>query len=65
MADASVTGQKIQLAGSYRAEPFGASYVGEVDPNERIVITVYLKRRTPDAFHGKPGRHSYSLASKY
>ncbi|WP_338691492.1 S53 family peptidase [Bradyrhizobium sp. 26S5] len=48
-----MTGQKIQLAGSYRAEPPGASYVGEVDPDERIVVTIYLKRRTPDAF--QPG----------
>jgi kumamolisin len=50
---ASVTGQKVQLAGSYRAVPPGATYAGEVDPDERIVITVYLKRRKPDAF--QPG----------
>ncbi|WP_426435984.1 S53 family peptidase [Bradyrhizobium genosp. P] len=48
-----MTGQKIQLAGSYRAAPPGATYVGEVEPDERIVVTVYLKRRTPDAF--QPG----------
>ncbi|QPF83509.1 S8 family serine peptidase [Bradyrhizobium genosp. L] len=48
-----MTGSTVQLAGSYRAAPIGATYVGEVDPDERIVITVYLKRRTPDAF--QPG----------
>ncbi|KJC58740.1 hypothetical protein UP10_21965 [Bradyrhizobium sp. LTSPM299] len=45
-----MTDQKVQLAGSYRAAPPDATYVGEVDPDEVIVITVYLKRRTPDAF---------------
>ncbi|KWV59319.1 hypothetical protein AS156_32170 [Bradyrhizobium macuxiense] len=48
-----MTGQKKELAGSYRAAPPGATYVGEVDPDERIVVTIYLKRRTPDAF--QPG----------
>jgi len=48
-----VTGQKVPLAGSCRTEPIGATYVGEVDPDERIVITVYLKRRTPDRY--QPG----------
>jgi len=47
------TGQRIQLAGSYRAAPPDATYVGEVDPDERVVLTVYLKRRTPEAF--QPG----------
>ena len=46
-------GQRYALAGSYRAEPEGATYVGEVDPDERIVVTVHLKRRTPDRF--QPG----------
>jgi kumamolisin len=50
---APASGQSVQLAGSYRADPPGAAYVGEVDPDERIVITVYLKRRTPDEF--QPG----------
>ncbi|MCC8942566.1 S8 family serine peptidase [Bradyrhizobium sp. Arg68] len=48
-----MTGQTIELAGSYRAAPPGATNVGEVDPDERIVLTVYLKRRTPDTF--EPG----------
>jgi kumamolisin len=46
-------GQTVPLAGSYRTEPQGATYVGEVDPDERIVVTVYLKRRTPDLY--QPG----------
>lgn len=50
---AIATGQKVQLAGSFRAAPFGAIDVGEVDANERIVLTVYLKRRTADVF--QPG----------
>jgi kumamolisin len=48
-----MTGPKVPLAGSYRAEPPGATYAGEVDPDERIVVTVYLKRRTPDLY--EPG----------
>src|ERR1700682_4335184 len=48
-----MTGQKVALAGSYRTEPQGATYVGDVDPDERIVITVHLKRRSPDKF--QPG----------
>src|SRR5258708_1859691 len=47
------TGQKIALAGSNRVEPEGAVYVGDVDPEQPIVITVYLKRRSPDKF--QPG----------
>jgi len=46
-------GQTVLLAGSCRTEPQGATYVGEVDPDERIVVTVYLKRRTPDRY--QPG----------
>lgn len=46
-------GQTVPLAGSYRTEPQGAKYVGEVDPDERIVVTFYLKRRTPDQY--QPG----------
>lgn len=46
-------GQKITLAGSDRAEPEGAVYVGDVDPEQPILITVYLKRRSPDKF--QPG----------
>jgi kumamolisin len=48
-----VTGSKIALAGSNRAEPEGAVYAGEVDPEQLILITVYLKRRSPDKF--QPG----------
>src|SRR3977135_3546814 len=48
-----MTAQKVTLAGSYRAEPQRAIYVGDVDPDERIVITVHLKRRSPDKF--QPG----------
>ena len=51
--NAGVTGQKIALAGSNRVEPEGAVYVGDVDPEQPIVITVYLKRRSPDKF--QPG----------
>lgn len=42
--------EKVALAGSYRAAPEGAVDVGEVDPDERIAVTVHLKRRTPDRF---------------
>src|SRR5260221_6292096 len=48
-----ITGQKIALAGSNRVEPEGAVYVGDVDPEQPILITVYLKRRSPDKF--QPG----------
>nr|WP_271598608.1 S53 family peptidase [Bradyrhizobium sp. CCBAU 45384] len=48
-----MTMQRVELAGSYRAPPPDAVDVGEVDPDERIVLTVYLKRRTPDTF--QPG----------
>jgi kumamolisin len=41
---------RVALAGSNRAEPEGAVYVGEVDPEQPILITVYLKRRSPDKF---------------
>src|SRR5436305_14197192 len=47
------TGPKVALAGSNRVEPEGAVYVGDVDPEQPIVITVYLKRRSPDKF--QPG----------
>src|SRR5882757_9465639 len=43
-----------QSAISDRAvEPEGAVYVGDVDPERPILITVYLKRRSPDKF--QPG----------
>ena len=48
-----MTGQKVALAGSYRSEPEGARYVGDVDPDEQVVVTVHLKRRSPDTF--QPG----------
>jgi kumamolisin len=46
-------GQRIALAGSYRAAPEGATYVGDVDPDERIVVALHLKRRSPDKY--QPG----------
>jgi kumamolisin len=48
-----MTGRKIALAGSDRVEPEGAVLVGDVDPDERIVVTLHLKRRSPDKF--QPG----------
>jgi kumamolisin len=45
-----MTGQKVALAGSERAEPEGAVFVREVDPGERIVVTLHLKRRSVDKF---------------
>ncbi|MBR0900912.1 S8/S53 family peptidase [Bradyrhizobium tropiciagri] len=45
--------RRIPLAGSNRAAPDGATLVGDVDPDERISIVVYVKRRSPDAF--QPG----------
>ncbi|MGN1289558.1 MAG: S8 family serine peptidase [Bradyrhizobium sp.] len=45
--------RRVPLAGSNRAAPDGATLVGDVDPNERISIMVYVKRRTPDKF--QPG----------
>jgi kumamolisin len=41
-------GKKIALAGSNRPGPDGAVVVGEVDPNEPILISLHLKRRTRD-----------------
>src|ERR1700751_3148537 len=48
-----MTGQTVPLAGSYRTEPQGARYVGEGHPDERILVPVYLKPRTPDRY--QPG----------
>lgn len=48
-----MTGRKIALAGSDRAAPEGAVFVGDVDPDERIVVALHLKRRSPDKF--QPG----------
>ncbi|MES5482466.1 S53 family peptidase [Bradyrhizobium sp. INPA03-11B] len=45
--------RRLPLAGSERAAPDGATLVGDVDPNERISVVVYVKRRTPDKF--QPG----------
>jgi hypothetical protein len=42
--------ETVALAGSYRAAPEGAVEVGAVEPDERIAVTVHLKRRTPDRF---------------
>jgi kumamolisin len=47
------TGEKVLLIGSYRPEPEGATRVGDVDPDQSIVIDVHLKRRSPDKF--QPG----------
>jgi kumamolisin len=35
--------ERVALAGSDRAAPGGAVLVGEVDPDERIIVTIYLK----------------------
>jgi kumamolisin len=48
-----MTTNKIALADSGRAAPEGADLVGDVDPDQRIVVTLHLKRRTPDKF--QPG----------
>jgi kumamolisin len=48
-----MAGKKIALAGSDRAAPENAAYVGDVDPDERIVVALHLKRRSPDKF--QPG----------
>ncbi len=45
-----MAGKKIALAGSDRTEPENAAYVGDVDPDERIVVALHLKRRSPDKF---------------
>ena len=50
---AGISGRRIALAGSNRAAPGGAAYVGDVDPDERIVVALHLKRRSPDKF--QPG----------
>ena len=44
---------RIAFAGSNRAEPEGVTLVGDVDPDERIVVALHLKRRSPDKF--QPG----------
>jgi kumamolisin len=46
-------GSKIALSGSNRGEPEGAILIGDVDPDERIVVALHLKRRSPDKF--QPG----------
>ena len=48
-----MAGKKIALAGSDRSEPEGAAYISDVDPDERIVVALHLKRRSPDKF--QPG----------
>ena len=47
---AATSERRVPLAGSNRAAPDGATLVGDVDPDERIPIVVYVKRRTPDKF---------------
>src|ERR1700730_15661365 len=46
----AMTGRKIERIGSSRDEPEGTAAVGDVDPDERIAITVHRKRRSPDKF---------------
>jgi kumamolisin len=46
-------GAKIALAGSNRTAPEGAAFAGDVDPDERIVVALHLKRRSLDKF--QPG----------
>ena len=41
---------KIERIGSNLDKPEGAAAAGDVHPNERITITVHLKRRSPDRF---------------
>jgi kumamolisin len=43
-----MTGPKIELAGSNRSEPTGTVAVGDVDPDQRVAITLHLKRRSLD-----------------
>lgn len=43
-------GTRTSLAGSDRAAPESAVLVGDVDPDERIVVELHLKRRSPDKF---------------
>ena len=38
MKGTGMAGKKIALAGSDRGEPENAAYVGDVDPDERIVV---------------------------
>ena len=47
-------GRRIARAGSNRAEPQGAVLIGDVDPDERIVVALHLKRRSPDKFRPGP-----------
>ena len=47
---AGTSERRIPLPGSNRAVPEGATLVGDVDPDERITVVVYVKRRTPDEF---------------
>jgi kumamolisin len=48
-----MAGKKIALAGSDRSAPEDAAYVSDVNPDERIVVALHLKRRSPDKF--QPG----------
>jgi kumamolisin len=43
-----MTGRTIEFVGSNRPEPEGAAAVGDVDPDERIAVTIHIKRRSPD-----------------
>jgi len=45
--------RRVPLKGSDRAAPEGATLVGDVEPDERITVTVLVKRRTADKF--EPG----------
>jgi kumamolisin len=39
--------RKLDFAASLRPEPAGLAAIGDADPNERIALTIYFKRRKP------------------
>jgi kumamolisin len=45
-----MAGIKVVLSGSLRVPPEGATFVGEVDPDEPVAVVIHVKRRTPDKF---------------
>ena len=45
-----MSARRVPLKGSDRVAPEGATLVGDVDPDERIAVTVLVKRRTADKF---------------
>ena len=53
MRQGSATGmiaRRVLLKGSDRVAPEGATLVGDVEPDEKITVTVLVKRRTADKF---------------